>query len=169
MVDIAVTTVPVVCSESSEIRNEVEPFKFSIVENVYKGTQHNCLLGVDLVKRIVKYDDSNAEEEYYALNLKTWNEIDNHVIDNKRIGVGRDYGDKEAVVFIQVGEDGKTATCESYLLFSRDNWIELRKLRGKNKHMKMKISQNGTLWVGETYKGCNFRVFVKGDYENYDN
>lgn len=113
------------------------------------------------MERIVRYDDSESDEEYYALNLKTWHEIDNHVMDNKRLGVGREYGDKEVIVFIQVVEDGKTTKCKSYFLFSRNNWIELRKSRGKNKHKKMKVSHNGTIWIGETYKNCKFRVFVK--------
>lgn len=155
MVNNSSNAVPVVCSKTEQME------QFASVENVYKDTQRICSLGEDLAKRIVQYDDSKANAEYFAIDLKTWFEIDSHVIDSKRIGVGRNYSGLETIVFIQVNKNGKTKKCKSYILFSRDDWIELRRSRGEFKHQKMQVSENGTIWIGKMYEDSKIRVFVK--------
>lgn len=138
----------------------------SNVENINKAAQQYHILGDKLNKRIVKYDDSKADGEYFTLDLETWNEIESHVIDENRIGVGRNNGLKDSRIFIQIGKQGITKTCDKYLMFCRRDWIELRKARGDDKYQPMQISKNGTVWVGESYIPCKLRVFIKSGGEN---
>lgn len=135
---------------------------YEYVENVYKVAQRYNIPGDSLKKRIVRYDDSNAEGEYYTLD-GSWQEIENHRIDKNRIGVGRGYGGNEARVYIQIGRLGTTKQCEDYMMFDRKEWIELRKSRGVGKYKPMKIDENGTIWTGVPYNGCNIRVFIRGE------
>lgn len=145
---------------TNEILNNVN------VENVNKAAQQYNILGDKLNKRIVKYDDSKADGEYFTLDLETWNEIESHVIDENRIGVGRNNGLKESRIFIQIGNQGITKTCDKYLMFCRRDWIELRKARGDDRYQPMQISKNGTVWVGESYILCKLRVFIKSGGDN---
>ena len=131
------------------------------VENVYKVHQHNTILSGLMRKRIVKCDDSEAVGEYHTIDTKEWFEIDYHAIDNNRINVGRDYGNQEAIIFIQVETNGKTMKCKNFLMFPKKYWIEYRKERGENKYKKTRISENGLVWVGEPYIKCKLRVFVR--------
>jgi hypothetical protein len=84
-------------------------------------------------------------------------------MDKNRIGVGRGYGGNEARIYVQIGKLGTTKQCEDYLMFDRKEWIELRKSRGVGKYKPMKIDENGTIWTGVPYNGCNIRVFIRGE------
>lgn len=113
-------------------------------------------------KRVVKYDDSKAVGEFYALDLDTWLEIDNHIIDENRLGVGTDYSLKDVRVYIQIGIEGRTENCENkYLLFYRNDWIELRRSRGPEKYQPGTVDEYGVIWTGKNYQKCKFRTFVK--------
>jgi hypothetical protein len=109
----------------------------------------------------MRYDDSQAEGEYFTLDLKKWREIENHWIDNDRIGVGRFYCGKEAKVFIQVGTEEKIEKCKHYISFSRDDYLDLRKQRGEDRHKNVKISTEGTIWIGDEFYGRTVKVFVR--------
>jgi hypothetical protein len=134
---------------------------YSNVQNVYiKTPSYNTSENMEK-KQFVKYDDSQATGEFYTLDLKTWVEIKSHQIDKNRTGVGRAYSNECAKVFIQVGEIGNIERCKNYIQFDRKDWIELRQARGKNKHKTMRVSENGTIWIGESYAGVNIKIFVK--------
>jgi hypothetical protein len=100
------------------------------------------------------------------LDLDVWVEIEHHITSDTRLGIGRDTAGEETVIFVQVEEDGETFTVKDengreFLFFDRKYWIELRKMRGTDKYRPMQVSENGTIWIGESYKDCNFRVFTK--------
>lgn len=131
------------------------------VENVYKVARQYKTPGDSLKNRIYKCDDSEAIGEYHTVNINDWEEIDWWVSDQKRIGVGRPHGGKDALIFMQVGENGETEKCKNYRMFNKKDFMELRQSRGENKHKRMKIYKDGTVWVGESNITRKFRVFVK--------
>ena len=130
------------------------------VAKVYNQTQHSNLVSDSMRRRIVRYDDSNAVSEYHTLDITDWIEIESHIIDSHRIGVGRDYGGIEPIIFVQIEEDGRTNKCLNFQMFHKKDWIEYRKERGENKNRRTKISNNGVVWVGDTTQAYKFRVFV---------
>lgn len=131
----------------------------STSENVYIVT---CPYITQMPKRVVKYDDSKAVDEFYALGLDTWLEIDNHMIDENRIGVGTDYSLMDVRVYIQIGKEGRTENCDNkYILFYRNDWIELRRSRGPEKFQPVVVDEYGVIWTGKKYHNCKFRVFIK--------
>jgi hypothetical protein len=111
-------------------------------------------------KRIIKTDDSQARGKYHTIDLNEWEEVKCHVINDKLLGVGREHRLKEAVIYIQIGEAGRTDICKDYKLFHKQDFIEYKKERGENKFQDTKISSNGTVWVGDTEGIFNFIVFV---------
>lgn len=118
------------------------------------------------IKRIVKYDDSTAFGKFYVLDLDVWAETEHHITSDTRLGIGRDTAGAETAIFIQVGKDGETFKVpdengREFLFFNRRDWIELRKTKGADKYKPMFVSENGTIWIGKSFKGCNFRVFTK--------
>jgi hypothetical protein len=127
------------------------------VAKPYNETQH---IGCKM-KRVTKYDDSQAEGEYFSLDLNKWSEIENHWIDKNRIGAGRDYGKRETKVFIPNDDKAKIKICEQFILFDRKNWIELRKSRGEDKFKNLKITKEGTIWLGDEYYGRNPKIFIR--------
>ena len=131
------------------------------VENVYKVARHYKVSGDSLKKRISKCDDSEAIGEYHTVDLNNWEEVNWWVSDQKRIGVGRPYGGKETVIFMQTEGTGKTDKCKKYIMFYKKDFIELRQSRGENKYKRMKVYKDGTVWVGESNINRKFRVFVR--------
>ena len=118
------------------------------------------------IKRIVKYDDSTSVGKYYSLNLDVWTETEHHITSDTRLGIGRDTAGEETAIFIQVEQNGEPFITmdnngREFLNFDRKSWIELRKMKGVDKFKPMLVSENGTIWVGESFKDCNFRVFTK--------
>jgi len=121
---------------------------------------------VIFIKRVAKYDDSTSTGKFYALDLDVWAETEHRITSDKRLGIGRDTAGAETAIFIQVGHDGETFKIHDdngreFLFFNRRNWIELRKMKGTDKYKPMFVSENGTIWIGESFKGCNIRVFTK--------
>ncbi len=133
----------------------------SDVENVYKVARHYKVSGGSLKKRISKCDDSEAVGEYHTVDLNEWEEVNCWVSDKKRIGVGRSYGGKDTVIFMQVGTEGKTDKCKKYKMFYKKDFVELRQSRGENKYKRMKVYRDGTVWVGESNIDKKFWVFVR--------
>lgn len=118
------------------------------------------------MKSIAKYDDSTAVGKYYALDLDVWTEVEHRVTSDKRLGIGRESAGEETAIFVKVGQNDDTFTVKDengreFLFFNRKNWIELRKVKGVDKYKPMQVSENGTIWIGESFKGCEFRVFTK--------
>lgn len=145
------------------IRPETVFDSSSDIENVYKVARHYKVSGDSLKKRISKCDDSEAIGEYHTIDLNDWEEVEWRVSDKKRIGVGRPYGGKETVIFMQVGMEGKTDKCKKYRMFYKKDFVELRQSRGENKYKRMKVYRDGTVWVGESNIDRNFIVFVRKD------
>jgi hypothetical protein len=118
------------------------------------------------LKSIAKYDDSTAVGKYYALDLDVWTEVEHRVTSDKRLGIGRESAGEETAIFVKVEQNDDTFTVKDengreFLFFNRKNWIELRKVKGVDKYKPMQVSENGTIWIGESFKGCEFRVFTK--------
>lgn len=118
------------------------------------------------MKSIAKYDDSTAVGKYYALDLDVWTEVEHRVTSDKRLGIGRESAGEETAIFVKVEQNDDTFTVKDengreFLFFNRKNWIELRKVKGVDKYKPMQVSENGTIWIGESFKGCEFRVFTK--------
>jgi len=118
------------------------------------------------LKSIAKYDDSTAVGKYYALDLDVWTEVEHRVTSDKRLGIGRESAGEETAIFVKVGQNDDMFTVKDengreFLFFNRKNWIELRKVKGVDKYKPMQVSENGTIWIGESFKGCEFRVFTK--------
>jgi hypothetical protein len=118
------------------------------------------------LKSIAKYDDSTAVGKYYALDLDVWTEVEHRVTSDKRLGIGRESAGEETAIFVKVGQNDDTFTVKDengreFLFFNRKNWMELRKVKGVDKYKPMQVSENGTIWIGESFKGCEFRVFTK--------
>jgi hypothetical protein len=128
--------------------------------------------------RPMRYDDSKAEGEYFTLDMRKWERVENHWIDNNRIGVGREFKHIETKVFIftyiSTEEDEQKQKeetilklresiiiCKEYISFDRKYWIDLRKSRGELKNRNIKVSKEGTVWVGEVYNGNKIEVYVK--------
>jgi len=148
--------VNVVCSEVSP----VSEFTNGNVANAYNPTQHNNVLSGSMKNKVARSDDSNARGKYNSIDLDEWEEIECHVMDDNRIGVGRDHKYKDATVFIQIKEEGRFDVCKNYLMFHKKDWFEYRKERGDNKYQEPMISSNGVIWVGNTTYVYNFRVFI---------
>ena len=130
------------------------------VDNSYIQTQHSILASDLMKKRIVKVDDSNARGKYHTIDLKEWEEIKLVMVQKNILYVGREHNYKDAVIFIQIREEGRTDLCKKFLLFHKQDFIEYKKERGELKYQDTKISGNGTVWVGDTEGVYNFRVFV---------
>jgi len=130
------------------------------VANAYNRTQQNNVSSDLMKNKTSKYNDSNAVGEYHTIDTDNWEEIECHIIDEKRIGVGRSQGNKDAIVFLQVIDNGRTDECNNYKMFHKMDWIEYRKERGENKHKRPKISENGVIWIGDTKDVYGFRVFI---------
>jgi hypothetical protein len=113
------------------------------------------------MNRVRKFDDSEADGEYFSLDLNTWEEIVNHRVDSNRIGIGRAYGLKDVKVFVLLGNEENTKRCEEYILFNRKDWIELRKSRGEDKHKNLTITIEGTIWIGDEYDGYKIKTYIK--------
>lgn len=149
----------------SKVREEREA---GSVANVYKETRLYKVSGEALNNRISRYDDSKSKGKYHTLDLNEWEEVDYWISDENRIGVGRPQGGKELTIFMQVDEEGKTDRCEHYLLFFKQHYIELRKLRGEDKFKEMIVPENGQIWVGSENIKRKLRVFV-GRYDYNEN
>lgn len=120
------------------------------VDNSYIQTQHSILASDLMKKRIVKVDDSNARGKYHTIDKNEWEEIESHIINSNLLGVGREHKFKDAVIFVQLGKEGRTDNCNNYLLFHKQDFIEYKKERGQKKYQDTAISGNGTVWVGNT-------------------
>ena len=115
---------------------------------------------------IAKYDDSTSIGKFYSIELDTWVEAEFKITGDKRLGLGRELAGEETIIMVHVEQDGEPFKVHDdegreYIQFNRRNWIELRKMKGKDRYKPMFVSENGTIWVGETFKGCQFRVFTK--------
>jgi hypothetical protein len=130
------------------------------VANAYNATQHNNVSSDAMKKKIVRSDDSNARGKYHTIDTDEWEEVESHVVDENRIGVGRDLKFIDATVFIQIREEGRTEECANYVLFHKKDWFEYRKERGEKKYQEPMISGNGIIWVGDTKEVYGFRVFI---------
>jgi hypothetical protein len=115
---------------------------------------------------IAKYDDSTSIGKFYSIELDTWVETEFKITGDKRLGLGRELAGEETIIMVRVEQNGEPFKVHDdegreYLQFNRRNWIELRKMKGKDRYKPMFVSENGAIWVGETFKGCQFRVFTK--------
>lgn len=115
---------------------------------------------------IAKYDDSTSIGKFYSIELDTWVETEFKITGDKRLGLGRELAGEETIIMVRIEQNGEPFKVHDdegreYLQFNRRNWIELRKMKGKDRYKPMFVSENGTIWVGETFKGCQFRVFTK--------
>ncbi|MFZ2499551.1 hypothetical protein [Methanosarcina sp.] len=117
------------------------------VTNLYNRTKHNIAVSM---KRIVRADDSNAKGKYHAIDTKMWEEIENHIMNENILGVGREHKLKDAVIYIQLGKEGRTIKLKNCLLFHKRDFIEYKTERGENKYQDTTIQKNGTIWVGNT-------------------
>jgi hypothetical protein len=111
--------------------------------------------------RPMRYDDSKAEGEYFTLDTWKWQKVETHWIDNNRIGVGRTFNGMEAKIFIFVGTEETIEKCKHYISYSRNDYLDLRKSRGEDRHKNIRISKEGTIWVGDEFYGNKIEVFIK--------
>lgn len=146
------------CSERA--REVLDKAKCESVANVYKETRQYKVSGEALNKIISRYDDSKSKGKYHTLDLEEWEEVDYWKSDENRIGVGRPHSGKELTIFMQVDNAGKTKTCDNYLMFCKQHFIELRKLRGEDKYTEIVVPVNGQIWIGSDNINKTFRVFV---------
>jgi len=139
--------------------------EFSCVANVYKQTKHNIAISGLMKNRIIKSDDTNARGKYHTVDTNEWIEVESHIINEKLIGVGREYKYKDAIVYMQIVENGRIELCNNFKQFHKQDFIEYKKERGERKYQDPMISGNGTLWIGNTEGVYDFIVFVPK--ENY--
>lgn len=132
----------------------------SSVAKTYKQTKHNIAISGLMKNRVVKSDDSNARGKYHTVDTNEWIEIESHVINENLIGVGRDYSFKDAIVYMQIVENGRTEICKNFKQFHKQDFVEYKKERGAKKYQDPMISGNGTLWVGNMEGVYDFIVFV---------
>jgi hypothetical protein len=110
---------------------------------------------------IVVFDDSNASGEFFTLD-DSWIEIPSYKSGDNRLGVHRKNAYKQVRLFVALNDDAKVIILENnYMLFDRKNWMELRKIRGKDKFKPLTVDKNGTIWIGDKYNGANFRIYIK--------
>jgi hypothetical protein len=98
--------------------------------------------------------------EYHTLNLKIWKQIETgqKTDDRGRIHLNREYSGKDPRVFV-ADEYQDPETCKSYIILSKSNWEEVRKIRGKEAGEPLEIQSNGDIWTG--HKNKFVKVFVK--------
>jgi len=131
------------------------------VPNVYKrSTQYDTRMSK---KEIYCFDDSQSLGEFLTLDTNLWEQIDYTFDDQKRINIGRPQYLKCIRVYIQRGERGTSHEISNYILLDRKEWAELRRVRGKTKGLPLDINNNGTLWIGDRFGTCNFKIFVRKD------
>jgi hypothetical protein len=113
------------------------------------------------IKQVVTYDDSEATGEFYTLD-DSWVEIPNYKSDKYRLGVGSKYSNTKVRLFVCINTNCNIKIVENkYLLFDRNDWIELRCKRGDNKYKPLSVDKNGTIWIGEKQHGTSYRVYIK--------
>lgn len=141
----------------SSFSSPATSIKYSGVAKTYKLTKH---IKAVTMKRIVKSDDSQARGKYHTVDTNEWIEVESHIINENIIGVGREHMFKDAIVYMQIAEDGRIEICNNFKQFHKQDFIEYKKERGTKKYQDPMISGNGTLWIGNMEGVYNFIVFV---------
>lgn len=114
-------------------------------------------------KDIFCFDDSNSCGEYFSLDLDLWEEVTFSIDEHKRINIGRRNADKEVRLFAHIKEDGIIKTSDNLISFPRENWAEIRKVRGENLGLPLTVNTNGTIWAGDRFLDMDLKIFIRWD------
>lgn len=150
-----------------EKNNKIEKNKTYVNENistvnkVYKETTHfNFTMSK---KDIFCFDDSQARGEYFSLDLGVWEEINFSIDEHNRINVGRKNAGKEVRFFAHINEGGEIKESESLISFPRENYAEIRRVRGENIGLPLTVNTNGTVWAGDRFINMDLKIFTRRD------
>lgn len=133
----------------------------STVNKVYKETtRFNYSMSK---KDIFCFDDSQAYGEYFSLDLTIWEEVSFSIDEHNRINVGRKNAGKEVRFFAHITEGGDIKKSDNLISFPRENYAEVRRVRGENAGLPLTVNSNGTVWAGNRFINMDLKIFTRRD------
>jgi len=114
-------------------------------------------------KDIFCFDDSQAHGEYFSLNLDVWEEVPFSIDEHTRINVGRKNAGKEVRFFAHITEGGEIKKSDNLISFPRENYAEVRRVRGENIGLPLTVNSNGTVWAGDRFINMDLKIFTRRD------
>lgn len=141
-------------------RVEIQTEKNATVKKVYKhATRYNYS---DMTKKdIFCFDDSQAYGEYFSLNLEIWEEVNFSIDEHNRINIGRKHAGKEVRFFAHITEGGEIKKSDNLISFPRENYAEIRRVRGENIGLPLTVNTNGTVWAGDRFINMDLKIFIR--------
>lgn len=131
----------------------------STVNKVYKQTTH---FNYSMSKKdVFCFDDSQACGEYFSLNLEVWEEVPFSIDEHNRINIGRKNAGKEVRFFAHITEGGKIKKSDNLISFPRENYAEIRRVRGENIGLPLTVNTNGTVWTGNRFINMDLKIFIR--------
>lgn len=112
-------------------------------------------------KDIFCFDDSNACGEYFSLDLNVWEEIAFSIDEHNRISAGRKHAGKEVRFFAHIKDGGEIKKSDSLISFPRENYAEIRRVRGENIGLPLTVNTNGTVWAGNRFINMDMQIFTR--------
>jgi hypothetical protein len=109
------------------------------------------------------FRDTESKGEYFSLDLSIWWRVDHTISDKNRIRIGGQYYQKDIRVFINKKGFGKIEKLGNFVMFSRKDFSELRKTKGREKGLPLEVQDNGAVWVSEKFADKNLIVFTRRD------
>jgi len=138
---------------------QLEKQKNKTVNKVFKATtRFNYTMPK---KDVFCFDDSNAYGEYFSLDLKYWEKLDYSIDEHKRINIGRKHAGKEVRFFAHIKTGGEIKKSDSLVSFPRENYAEIRRVRGENIGLPLTVSTNGTVWAGDRFINMDMQIFIR--------
>lgn len=134
--------------------------KSGTVSKVYKRTTRFNYSGM-AKKDIFCFDDSSAYGEYFSLNLEVWEEVPFSIDEHNRINIGRKNAGKEVRFFAHITEGGKIKKSDNLISFPRENYAEIRRVRGENIGLPLTVNTNGTVWTGNRFINMDLKIFIR--------
>jgi hypothetical protein len=130
------------------------------IKDIYKGTKHNLAIR-EFMKRVVKSDDTETTGIYHSIDLNLWQKIDFTRLSDNTINIGREYGNKDVWVFIQVEPEGRIDIKDNYKMYHKKDWIEYRKERGRKKFKNTQSQNTGVIWLGDMSETFGLEVYIE--------
>jgi len=112
-------------------------------------------------KDIFCFDDSNAYGEYFSLDLDVWEEAAFSIDERSRLNVGRKNAGKEVRFFAHIAAGGEIKKSNGLISFPRENYAEIRRVRGENIGLPLTVNTNGTVWAGDRFVNMDLKIFIR--------
>ena len=136
--------------------------RLKIIKTVNKVFKATTRFNYSMPKKdIFCFDDSNACGEYFSLDLNVWEEIAFSIDEHNRISAGRKHAGKEVRFFAHIKDGGEIKKSDSLISFPRENYAEIRRVRGENIGLPLTVNTNGTVWAGNRFINMDMQIFTR--------